>query len=237
MTVCPKRQGNRVPDAPSSLGDDCPRRTEPAGALGRRAAGTPFTSATSNSLNCWTPWPRDDYAKPCWHPRGDTTVADFVDLVVNETGHPRLGCALPLGRRLSHGPKMLYPLASTSAAMCWLAWHGLSRECWAPIRFGFELTDVGSMPDLVIGGGRSGVNANPAHRRRDTHSDGLRARQYGRCHIVRPPEGLRRRALGPRFGQPSHWGVSCQPETGQAKSPRPAPAPAHRLRRSLRTCG
>ena len=34
-----------------------------------------------------------------------------------------------------------------------------------PIRFGFEMTDGGSMPDLVIGGGRSGVNAT-------LHTDG-----------------------------------------------------------------
>ena len=73
----------------------------------------------------------DDYAKPCWHPRGDTTVADFVDLVVNELAiHGWDALSLPWTPTITW-PKMRYPLASTSAAMCWLAWHGLSRECWA----------------------------------------------------------------------------------------------------------
>jgi hypothetical protein len=29
-----------------------------------------------------------DYDKPCWHPRGPTSVADFVDLLIQELALP-----------------------------------------------------------------------------------------------------------------------------------------------------
>ena len=116
----------------------------------------------------------DDYAKPCWHPRGPTTVADFVDLVVNELAihgwdacHPtddgyHIGAAaLPAGLALASN--VLTRMAQAEPRML------------GPIRFGFEITDGGSVPDLVIGGGRSGVNAT-------LHCDGetLLLMAYGR---------------------------------------------------------
>ncbi len=126
-------------------------------------------------LDSMTP---EDYAKHCWHPRGDTSVADFVDLVVNELA--------------LHGWDALSPLVPTYSidkgaipAGLDLCSNVLDRRVRAeprmlgPIRFGFELTDgVGSMPDLVVGGGRSGVNAT-------FHTDGeaLLLMVYGRLSM------------------------------------------------------
>ena len=44
----------------------------------------------------------DDYGKACWHPWGPMTVADFVDLVVNELAIHAWDALIPPGPRLPH---------------------------------------------------------------------------------------------------------------------------------------
>ena len=88
----------------------------------------------------------EDYAKLCWHPWGPMTVADFVDLVVNELAlhgwdafsalDPNYHMAADtLPATLAIGSKTLERMAGTGSA-----------------RFRFEITDGNEMPDLVVGG-------------------------------------------------------------------------------------
>lgn len=106
-------------------------------------------------LDAMTP---DDYSKPCWHPRGDTSVADFVDLVVNELALHGWDALSPLDADY----RIAQDAVPAGLALCSNVLARVARaepRMLGPIRFGFELTDGGSMPDLVVGGGRSGVNA------------------------------------------------------------------------------
>ena len=173
-----------APEAVRQQGPDAPPASEmiAQGAIGlRERLGDGLMDAFHERygelfklLDSMTP---DDYEKLCWHPRGDTTVADFVDLVVNELalhGWDALSPvdpayriaqdAIPAGLALSSN--VLGRMARAEPRML------------GPIRFGFELTDGGDMPDLVIGGGRSGVNAT-------LHSDGetLLLMVYGRLSM------------------------------------------------------
>ncbi len=87
----------------------------------------------------------NDYGKLCWHPWGPMTVADFIDLVVNELA--------------IHGWDALSPLDSDyhideAALPATLAIGGKTLARMAPsgpARFRFELTDGGVMPDLIVG--------------------------------------------------------------------------------------
>lgn len=88
----------------------------------------------------------DDYQKPCWHPWGPMTVADFVDLTVNELAIHAWDAFSPLDpayriapdalpAALAIGSKTLERMASTR-----------------PARFTFHLSDADDPPDLVVGG-------------------------------------------------------------------------------------
>ncbi len=125
-------------------------------------------------LDSMTP---DDYAKPCWHPRGDTAVSDFVDLVVNELAIHGWDALSPLDADYHMAPDAV----PAGLDLCSNVLARVARaepRMMGPIRFGFELTGAGSMPDLVIGGGRSGVNAT-------LHTDGetLILMVYGRVSM------------------------------------------------------
>ena len=173
-----------VPEAARQQGPDSPPASEmiAQGALSlRERLGNTLMDTFHeryeelfNLLDSMTP---NDYEKPCWHPRGDTSVADFVNLVVNElalhgwdalslldVGYRISPDAIPAGLDLCSNV-----LARTARA---------EPRMLGPIRFGFELADGGSMPDLVVGGGRSGVNAT-------FHSDGetLLLMVYGRLSM------------------------------------------------------
>ena len=173
-----------MPEAARQQGPDAPPASEmiAQGAIGlRERLGDGLMDSFNERyeelfklLDSMTP---DDYEKPCWHPRGDTSVADFVDLVVNELA--------------LHGWDALSPVDSTyriageaipaGLDLCGNVLGRMARaepRMLGPIRFGFELTDGGTMPDLVVGGGRSGVNAT-------LHSDGetLLLMVYGRLSM------------------------------------------------------
>ena len=88
----------------------------------------------------------DDYAKPCWHPWGPMTVADFVDLVVNELAIHAWDALSPLGPDYHMSQESLpAALGIGSKTMARMAATG-------PARFRFELSDGHDMPDLVVGG-------------------------------------------------------------------------------------
>ena len=88
----------------------------------------------------------DDYGKACWHPWGPMTVADFVDLVVNELAIHAWDALSPLDPDY-HMPQESLPaaLAIGSKTMARMAATG-------PARFRFELSDGHEVPDLVVGG-------------------------------------------------------------------------------------
>ena len=87
-----------------------------------------------------------DYGKPCWHPWGPMTVADFVDLVVNELAIHAWDAFSPLDSDY-HMSKESLPaaLAIGSKTLERMAKTG-------PARLRFELTDGNETPDLVVGG-------------------------------------------------------------------------------------
>ena len=88
----------------------------------------------------------DDYAKSCWHPWGPMTVADFVDLVVNELAIHAWDALSPLDPDYHMSQESLpAALAIGSKTMARMASTG-------PARFRFELSDGNEVPDLVVGG-------------------------------------------------------------------------------------
>lgn len=173
-----------MPEAARQQGPDAPPASEmiAQGAIGlRERLGDGLMEAFHERyeelfklLDSMTP---ADYEKPCWHPRGDTSVADFVDLVVNELALHGWDAISPVD------PSCRINADSIPAGLA-LSSNVLGRVARAeprmlgPIRFGFELTDGGTMPDLVVGGGRSGVNAT-------FHCDGetLLLMVYGRLSM------------------------------------------------------
>ena len=92
-----------------------------------------------------------DYDKPCWHPWGPMTVADFVDLVVNELAIHGWDAFSPLDPDYHMAPDTLpSALAIGSKTLARMA----QTE---PARFRFELTDGNEAPDLVVGEGAPGA--------------------------------------------------------------------------------
>ena len=88
----------------------------------------------------------DDYGKACWHPWGPMTVADFVDLVVNELAIHAWDALSPLDPDYHMSQESLpAALAIGSKTIARMAATG-------PARFRFELSDGHEMPDLVVGG-------------------------------------------------------------------------------------
>ena len=138
-------------------------------------------------LDSMTP---DDYAKPCWHPRGDTSVADFVDLVVNELAIHGWDALSPLDADY-HMAQDAVPAGLDLCSNVLARMARAEPRMLGPIRFGFELTDGQTMPDLVIGGGRSGVNAT-------LHTDGetLILMAYGRVSMGDAISSVRLRVSG-----------------------------------------
>lgn len=89
----------------------------------------------------------EDYEKPCWHPWRTMTVADFVDLVVNELAIHAWDAFSTLDPDYHMAPESLPgALAIGTMTLARIASTG-------PARFRFELTDGNEMPDLVVGGG------------------------------------------------------------------------------------
>ena len=88
----------------------------------------------------------DDYEKPCWHPWGPMTVADFVDLVVNEL-------AIHAWDAFSTIDDDYHMAAESLPAALAIGNMTLARmAATGPARFRFELTDGNKAPDLVVGG-------------------------------------------------------------------------------------
>ena len=88
----------------------------------------------------------DDYEKPCWHPWGPMTVADFVDLVVNEMALHGWDAFSTLDSDYHMAPESLpAALAIGNMTLARMASTG-------PARFRFDLTDGNEAPDLVVGG-------------------------------------------------------------------------------------
>lgn len=96
----------------------------------------------------------DDHEKPCWHPWGTMTVADFVNLVVNELAIHRWDAFSPLDQDYHMAPDTL-PAALSIGSM------SLARMAsTGPARFRFNLTDDNEMADLVVG--RDAAPASPS---------------------------------------------------------------------------
>ena len=88
----------------------------------------------------------EDYEKPCWHPWGPMTVADFVDLVVNEMALHGWDAFSTLDPDYRMAPESLpAALAIGNMTLARMASTG-------PARFRFDLTDGNEAPDLVVGG-------------------------------------------------------------------------------------
>lgn len=88
----------------------------------------------------------EDYEKPCWHPWRTMTVADFVDLVVNELAIHAWDAFSTLDPDYHMAPESLPgALAIGNMTLARMASTG-------PARFRFELTDGNDVPDLVVGG-------------------------------------------------------------------------------------
>ena len=88
----------------------------------------------------------EDYEKPCWHPWGPMTVADFVDLVVNELAIHAWDAFSTLDPDY-HMSRESLPGALSIGNMTLARMAGTG-----PARFKFELTDGNEVPDLVVGG-------------------------------------------------------------------------------------
>lgn len=88
----------------------------------------------------------EDYEKPCWHPWGPMTVADFVDLVVNELAIHAWD-AFSTQDADYHMSEESLPAALSIGGMT-LARMANTR----PARFRFELSEGIEVPDLVVGG-------------------------------------------------------------------------------------
>ena len=87
----------------------------------------------------------DDYDKLCWHPWGPMSVADFVDLVVNELAIHCWDAFSP------HDPDYRIAPESLPAALA-IASKTLERMAPPdPARYRFELSDGNKVSDLVVG--------------------------------------------------------------------------------------
>ena len=104
----------------------------------------------------------DDFGKPCWHPRGPTSVAEFVDMVVMElTVHGwDIRSRLEPDYRLT--PEIL-PSVLNMAPGWQRNLFRPSAPLAAPIRYRFEVADAPVPNDVIVEGDAFRVEAQGTH--------------------------------------------------------------------------